>query len=275
MQPLASFKSDHQPSRPFDALLYSTDVAAIIEMLLHTTQATLGEKLIGLYLRGSVATGDFDPVTSDIDFFTVVDQRVSATDFVDLAAMHTTLAQLPNRYAQQLEGCYIERSAVQHFLPGQRYPTIARGELLAWSQHDYNWLLERWVVRERGITLIGPPPQTLIAPISADALRNAVRLRLPVWAAWANQPDDPDWSLPRSHKAYVIETMCRALYTMAHGTLVSKPVAMAWACVTLPEPWRSTAERAQAWHADTTDDPTILPVVRDFVLWTAAQMEEA
>jgi predicted nucleotidyltransferase len=234
-------------------------------------QAALDGNLCGVYLRGSLATGDFDPRTSDVDFFVVTKYQPGEVEFATVAAMHDRLAKLPNRYAQHLEGTYIDRDAVKQFHPGERYPTIFRQEKLIWYEHDYNWVLERWMIREKGITLLGPSPDTLIDPISSDDLRTAVRLRLPDWVDWANRPDDPNWQSPRSHKAYVIETMCRALCTLATGTLQSKPQAVAWALANLPDPWRATAERSLMWHADATIDPGINPEVRRFIYWTASQ----
>ncbi len=79
---------------------------------------------------------------------------------------------------------------------------------------------------------------------------------------------------PGPHKAYVVETLCRALYTLARGQLLSKRRAVAWALETLPEPWRSTVERSQAWRTDDTVDPSIVPEVRRFVLWTASDAQD-
>jgi hypothetical protein len=70
-----------------------------------------------------------------------------------------------------------------------------------------------------------------------------------------------------------VETMCRALYTLASGELSSKRRAVAWAIATLPEPWRLTAERSQAWRADDTLDSTIVPEVMRFVHWAASEGE--
>src|SRR5262249_40356708 len=120
------------------------------------------------------------------------------------------------------------------------------------------------------VVILGPDPKTLIDPIATDELRAAVRARLRDWADWADQPDDPDWHLPRAHKAYVVGTMCRALYTLGSGALSSKSQAVAWAIQALAEPWRCTAERSQVWRTDSTPDPSIVPEVMRFVHWAAA-----
>ena len=89
------------------------------------------------------------------------------------------------------------------------------------------------------------------------------------WAEWARDVDDPDWQLPRSHKFYVVETMCRALHTLATGRLGSKAEAVNWAQTQLPDPWRALVGRAQAWQYDKTTDSALNPEVRAFVLWCA------
>jgi hypothetical protein len=125
------------------------------------------------------------------------------------------------------------------------------------------------MVREQGIALFGPLPITLIDPITHAELSSAVRLRLQDWAAWAHDLGNPEWQGPRSHKFYVVETLCRALYTLAHGEISSKPQAVTWARQNLPEPWRELVGRAHAWQNDRTLDESLINPVRSFVLWAA------
>jgi predicted nucleotidyltransferase len=155
------------------------EIPELLKVLLLSIQEVLSDNLVGVYLRGSLATGDFDPRTSDVDFLVVTEHGLLEADFARLVTMHDQLATLPNRYAQHLEGTYIHRAAVRQFHPGERYPTIGRQERLIWYEHGYNWILERWMVREHGLILLGPSPATLINPITSDELRAAVRLRLP------------------------------------------------------------------------------------------------
>lgn len=245
----------------------------MLAALLSAIRQALGDNLVGVYLRGALAMGGFIPSTSDLDLLAVTEQPVDDAEFAALASLHARQAASPNPYARRLEIAYIDRAALQRFQRGMRHPTLGQGEVLARTEHRDNWILERWSVRERGVALLGPDPLTLIDPISPADLRAAVRSRLQDWADWADQPDDPDWLLPRSHKAYVVETMCRALYTLACGELSTKARAVAWATAALPEPWRSTVERSRAWRADNTVDPAIVPEVMRFVRWVASEGE--
>jgi predicted nucleotidyltransferase len=251
------------------------EVDRMLQALLSGIQRTLQGNLVGVYLRGSLATGEFVPETSDLDLLAVTERPVDDAEFDALATLHAELTTLPNRYANRVEVAYIDRAALRRFVPGQRHPTLGQGEALTRSEHGDNWILERWTVRERGVTLLGPDPQGLIDPILSEDLRAAVCARLRDWDDWASRPDDPDWLLPRGHKAYVVETMCRALYTLNYGELPGKEHAVAWALEALSDPWRATVVRSRAWRGDNTPDASIVPEVRRFVRWVAAKEERA
>ncbi len=247
------------------------DGHALLATLQHEVQAILGHDLVGMYVRGSLALGDFIPATSDIDVLTATEQPVDAATFAALHMLHIQLDALPNSFAGRLECTYIDRAALRRFTPSLRHPSLGQGEQLSWTEHGTNWIIERWTVREHGVTLLGPPPTTLIDPIDATAIITAVRDRLPDWLDFANQTDDPQWNSSRSHKAYIVETMCRMRYTLTQGGLCSKPQAVAWARTNLPEPWPALVERSQTWRKDHTNDLTINPEVQAFVRWVGSR----
>ncbi len=243
----------------------------MLDALLPGVQAALGSDLVGVYLRGSLALGDFDPVTSDIDFLTVTERPVTENQFAALAELHSGLATLLNPYARHLEGSYIDRMALRRFGPGERrHPSIGPDWTFGWADHGADWVLERWIVSERGVTLLGPDPKTLIEPITPSELKAAVWEQLCWWAAL---PDAPDWLLRRSYQAFAVETMCRAHFTLRTDELPSKPRAVAWALGALPEEWRLLTERSRLWREDETLDPNTLPEVMRFVRWAARGAE--
>ena len=240
--------------------------------LIPAVQEALGDNLVGAYLRGSLATGEFLD-TSDIDFLVATDRPVSEAEAAALIEMHAQLATLPNKYSDRLEGAYIDRASLRRFEPGRRFLTVECETTLRWKVHETSWLIERWVLREKGVTLLGPDPHALIDPISTEELRDAIRLRVREWAKWAADPHDPEWLPPRSHQAYVVETMCRALYGLALGELASKRQAAAWAASALPKRWRGLVENAVARRADATPDEATIEDVLGFAQWVAAEGE--
>jgi hypothetical protein len=87
----------------------------------------------------------------------------------------------------------------------------------------------------------------LIDPVSSEAIRLAARETLFDW--WTPQLDDPFRLLKRDYQAYAVLTMCRALYTLEHGEVVSKPAAAKWAVNVLEDRWQGLIERSLAWQA--------------------------
>ena len=69
------------------------EVNALLRKLLASVQAILGKHLIGMYLDGSLASGDFDQ-ESDIDFVVVTDDEISGDLFSALEAMHERVAAI-------------------------------------------------------------------------------------------------------------------------------------------------------------------------------------
>jgi predicted nucleotidyltransferase len=250
-----------------------TEVSRLLDELLDGVRRALNENLLGFYLRGSLALGEFDPATSDIDILMVTQRPVSDSEFEALSRVHTEITAGDNRYARRLEVSYIDRDAIKRFAPGERrHPTIGTDWPFGWAEHRANWILERWIVRERGVALLGPDPKTLIDPIPLEdlcaAVRDELRARL---RDWAGGTSIPDWLLPRYYQAFEVETVCRALYTIARGELPTKARAVAWAIGELPEPWRSLVERSQEWRSDSAEDPSGVPDVKAFVRWAASE----
>ena len=250
------------------------EASALLNDLLAGVSQALGDNLLGFYLRGSLALGDFDPETSDVDILVVTHHPVSDAEFEALTQLHARIPAGHGADAHHYEISYIDRASLKRFAPGERrHPTTGTDWPFGWAEHRDNWVLERWTVREHGVALLGPDPKTLIDPISPEELLRAARARLPGWARWAAHPDNPEWLPRRSHQAYVVETMCRALHTLALGEVSTKPQAVAWALETLAEPWRSLVRRSQAWRADDADDASTVPEVLRFVRWAASQAE--
>jgi predicted nucleotidyltransferase len=244
-------------------------VTELLTVLVRKVREALSDNVVGIYLRGSLATGDFWE-SSDVDVLVATERPVNDAELSLLAALHSELTGVESPYASRIEAAYIDRAALRTFTPGLRHPTLYWAEPFRRSEHDTNWVLERWTTREHGVTLYGPDPKTLIDPVSPDDLRDAVRARLRAWAQWAADPGRKLWPI-----VYTAETMCRSLYTLEHGKLPNKADAVQWALDTLPEPWRTTVVEAQALrHAD-THDRSLAPAVVQFVLWTAAEAAAA
>src|SRR3712207_5798119 len=95
------------------------DVNAVLRKVLSSARATLGQHFVGMYLYGSLAGGDFDPQTSDIDFVVVTADELPAEMASVLEAMHARIAAGGSKWAPKLEGAYIPRRALRRYEPDE------------------------------------------------------------------------------------------------------------------------------------------------------------
>ena len=63
----------------------------VVGTVLSGAREVLGPDLIGFYLDGSLALGDFDRATSDVDFIAAIARPLSPPAFAVLADMHRQL----------------------------------------------------------------------------------------------------------------------------------------------------------------------------------------
>ncbi len=214
------------------------DVNGLVGTLLTAVRAILNDQFVGMVLNGSLASGDFDYDTSDIDFVVVTAVSPTAAQFEALAAMHGRIGQTATKWARELEGAYIPLDALRRYdRTNATHAYIDRdASHLRWEHLDVDWIIHRHVLYHHGITLAGPPIQTLIDPISTSELCQAVQDLLTVW--WVPMIEDPGKLQHEGYRMYAILTMCRMHYTWVHGDVVSKPVAARWALESLAPGWQ-------------------------------------
>ena len=246
------------------------DVNHLLQMLYDRQRAIIGEHIVALYLEGSLASGDFDQ-DSDIDFVLVSDDEITPERFSALQAMHDQVAALDTIWAIQLEGSYLSRAAIRRYDPALTlYPNIERGqgERLKLVDHTQTWDIHRSILRERGIVLVGPPPRSLIDPITPGHLYQAMQVILAKWAA--HLLAHPKQMSSRGYQSYVVLSLCRILYTLDRSAVTSKPKAAAWAKETLGQRWRPLIERA--WEGrhnpGLAADPADLNATLEFIRYT-------
>ena len=206
-----------------------------------------------MYLYGSLSSGDFDPETSDIDFLVVTTSTLSDKAIAELRSMHQRIWKSGLKWASKLEGSYIPKRDIRRHDPhSPPCPTVNEGKFYL-DKRGSDWIIQRHVIRQQGTVLAGPDPKTLIDPVSPEDIRRAVKGVLQEW--WGPMLEDPSWlkNHGSEYHAFAILTMCRALYTLEYGTIVSKPMAARWAQKELGERWSQVIERSIAQPVGSED----------------------
>jgi len=225
------------------------DVNEVLGILLTEIQKVLSEQFVGLYLYGSLSSGDFDPGSSDIDFLVVTEDMLDKKTIADLDSMHQRIWDTGLKWALKLEGSYLPQKHLPRYEEnGISYPTINEGKFYV-APHERDWIIQRHIIREQGVTVAGPDPKSLIEPVSPEDIRAAVMGYLNSW--WFPLLEELTYLKNRGseYHAYAILSMCRSLHALEHGTIVSKPAAARWTQLEFGSRWQSVIEKALAMQA--------------------------
>jgi hypothetical protein len=240
------------------------DLNAVLAELVERARTLLADNFVGAYLQGSFALGDFDQ-HSDLDFIVVTHQDIPPDQVPALQAMHEALRAMPSPWASRLEGSYAPKAILRRWStsprdpPGEPRPDdwadpgasgmaprvypflfLGNGErILVRSEHD-NTQVVRWILREKGVALAGPPARGLVDPVLPEALREEVRALLDRVAAM----DEAALTQPMWVQAFMALMAGRMLYALSTGRIGSKKGTVAFAARTLEPRFAGLIERA-------------------------------
>jgi len=237
------------------------DINQVLHTLLAEIQMVLQERFVGLYLYGSLASGDFEPARSDIDFLVVTASELPAGVVSDLESVHTSLWAGGSKWALKLEGTYIPQTALRRYDPRDGpFPCVNEGKFYL-ARHESDWVLQRHILRESGVAVAGPDLCPLIDPVLPAEICTAVLGYLREW--WQPMLRNPQRLQSREYQAYATLSMCRALYTLKNSKVASKTASARWAQQTLGERWSALIDRALAWPQG--EQPDEITETLDFV----------
>ncbi len=248
------------------------DVNEVLNLLLTNVKNILKDQFFGMYLYGSLSSGDFNPETSDVDFLVVTQDFLSEELIAQLEAMHQRTWATSLKRASKLEGAYIYKQLIRKHDPnGLPCPTINEGKFYL-DRPGSDWIIQRHVVREYGVVLAGPDPKTFIDFVGPEDIRGSVMGVLKEW--WFPMLEDPTWLRDKEDgdRSFAVITMCRVMHALQHGTIVSKPKAIQWARTKLKGQWNQLINKAVA-VSEHQEQKISLDETLDFIRYTKAQIE--
>jgi hypothetical protein len=179
---------------------------------------TAAAPLRGLYLYGSLTTGDFSPATSDIDLLAVVTGRPDGAVLDRLGALHLDLARNGGAYSR-LNCLYV---------PDGMLADPARLHTYWYVDRFTEWNLKVMTVaelRHAGQALHGPWPPPGLPDIGPGELREHVRAELAGY--WRRLTYRPGIWLQDKWVDFALVTLARSAAVLRDGSLITKSQAIA------------------------------------------------
>ena len=220
----------------------------------------LKDNLIGVYLQGSLAIGDFD-MTSDVDFLVVITNELTRKEVDEIQKIHDEVYKQDNRWVKRLEYSFFPRQKINSvsspFENGSENSTEERklwyfdngSKRIEKSDHD-NTLVVRWTLREKGITLIGPDPKEFVKLINPNDLRKEIRETMLGWGKQLTKDASPFKN--RFYQSFIVLNFSRMLHDLYIGKVSSKLEAMKWARSELDAEWAELIDFCWEERRDTS-----------------------
>ena len=174
----------------------------------------------------------------------MVTNNILQADILEkLKTMHKKITSGNSSFAKRIECIYIPIKSLKNYEKENAYfPCLhVGGDFYT----DGFGLLEKHILREKGIILKGPDPKTFIRPVFPNELKKATLDSLREW--WFPKLTDHSKLQEDDYQVYAILTMCRAFYTVQFGDIASKSKAAEYAKKTLESKWASLINEALAW----------------------------
>ncbi len=225
----------------------------LLKELVEKTSKILGDNFVGAYLQGSAALDALD-MQSDCDFIIVIKHQLTSDQEEQIRKLHDEIATRQGHWVHHIEGSYAVKDELRTLdALGKEWLFNEHGSSeMLWATHC-NSEVVRWILREHGVTIVGPDPKELIDKVDPDSLREKMRKDiktvLPNILTWIGF--DSPWA-----QRYAITTLCRTLYTIKTGEVGSKKTSLLWAKENLDPKWKDligeTLEgRSLGWnHSD-------------------------
>jgi len=219
------------------------DLNQVLSELVKSVRTILNNNFIGAYLQGSFAIGDYDE-HSDVDFIMVVKDELTTREINELQKMHNRIYELGIEWAKHLEGSYFPLKILQSQPLGQKLWYLDNGSRSLIESDHCNSLVVRWTVREKGISLAGPDPRTIINPIPSNLLRKEIYSTICDWGKqiMANQKQYEN----RFYQTFIMLSYCRMLHDLRKGEISSKRKGAEWAKKNLDQSWVDLIDRTWA-----------------------------
>jgi hypothetical protein len=194
----------------------------------------LGNRLVGVYLGGSLSMGDFCAETSDMDFLVVTRGELSMEDSLAVELLHRDLLRR-HPYAARLEGDYAPVEVLVAEGTTEPVPGCERGIFLP---KVYEIMLSADNIanmRQHGITFFGPPPAAILPPVSPEQVRAAVRVMM---------EEGPGTCTTPRESAAALLSLLRSASALDAGAPATKSQGARWGLEHLPPEWHPAIQAA-------------------------------
>lgn len=234
---------------PSNMLTPYSEINDLIDSLTAGTTSLFGERLVGIYLFGSLTYGDFNIESSDIDLVAILKEPVQPTEYDSLNNLHQKIAEKYPQWAKRLEVSYTPiQMLTEKQPPKEPRPYYGEGIFYPAAPYGNEWIINLYLLHMHGRAVVGPEFTTLVEPIEiADVQAACVK---DLFTEWEPKLREPAWLDNSHYQAYLVLNLCRILNTVLNASALSKKKSATAIKQEFPE-WTDLIQTAESWQYGT------------------------
>lgn len=227
----------------------------------------LGEKLVGIYVHGSIAFGCFRWQSSDVDFLAVVKQPLESTE--KAALIRGILKRVPEAPEKGIEMSVVTEAVCRNFV----YPTpyelhYSNSHLEAYSKDleghcarlcgtDPDLAGHFSVTKAKGVVWYGKSIGDVFGDVPHEALMASIR----------NDAMDAQDEGVMDNPTYFVLNLCRVIACQEKKLLLSKKEGGEWGLENVPAEYHEVIQNALHAYCDGEEmKPAGVPEFRNYAL---------
>lgn len=248
------------------------EIEELINNFCLKVQEILNDKVVGIYLTGSLSYGDFVLERSDIDLLVVVKDKLNNSEIELVKKHHKDLEDKYPSWKERIECSYTPIYMLGEILPPKEpRPWIGSGVLYPEAPYGNEWIINSYLLQEYGIPIFGKPYKELLTkPIDILEVQKAcVRdIFKEIEPKIRNKEELYD-----SHiQSYTVLNICRILYTVFNAKVGSKVVSAKWAKEVFAPEWSSLIIKSEKWKYG--EDLDSIDYVVEFIKFAIGKIKE-
>lgn len=220
----------------------------LLETFVHRSRRIFGNKLLGIYLHGSMVMGCFNPKKSDIDLLIVVDKSLSNEEKSDF--MENVIALNEKAPAKGIEMSIVLREHCASFLYPTPFELHFSSMHLDWYKSNSSDYIEKMkgvdpdlaahfvITKNRGIILYGEAINEVFGEIPEEAYLDSIRQDIS--EAKTQLMDNP---------VYYILNLCRVDAFIRDHLILSKKEGGEWGLKNLDSKYQELIKEALACYS--------------------------
>lgn len=164
----------------------------VLDDFVNEVSILLGENIIGIYLFGSLTYDAFNQGRSDIDLLVIVKKPLSKEKLELVKKLHEEIERKHTKWVKRIECSYSPLGFFENILPPkQPRPYYGAGIFFLEASYGNEWIINNYLLYNKGITLKGLDFKTLVKPIDIKDVQNANISDL--YKEWVPKIKEPEW----------------------------------------------------------------------------------